>query len=221
MTSKAAATPGQTPPSPSSEVSERYLLLADISGYTGFLGAVEESHGVDFSEGIPAGFAIIGALLDAVVDGVQPPFEVAKLEGDAVFATAGADRLDGGGDQLIDLLREVNRSFEAVRVRQAKLATDHVCSGCPRAATLELKMIVHRGQVVAVPGHGVSDIHGRAVTLVHRLLKNTVRSRFGPRPYLLLTQAAASALELDGAGSAHQEQYEDLGVVEGRVVNLA
>jgi hypothetical protein len=220
MTSDAAATPGRTPPSASGEVSERYLLLADISGYTSFLGGVEESHGVDFSQGIPAGFSIIGALLGAVVDGVQPPFEVAKLEGDAVFATAVADPLDGHGDHLLEVLRKVNRSFEVVKARQAKLASDHVCTGCPRAAALELKMIVHRGQVVAVSGHGVSDIHGRAVTVAHRLLKNSVRTRFGARPYLLLTQAAASALELGDVGSAHQEQYEDLGLVEGRVVEL-
>jgi hypothetical protein len=33
---------------------ERYLLLADISGYTGFMAGVEKEHGVDFSAGIPA-----------------------------------------------------------------------------------------------------------------------------------------------------------------------
>jgi hypothetical protein len=203
------------------EASERYLLLADISGYTSFLSAVEDSHGVDFSQGIPAGYAIIGALLDAVVDGVQPPFNVAKLEGDAVFATATADRLDGDGDHLVELLRDVNGSFEVVKARQAELASDHVCTGCPRAAALTVKMILHRGQVVAVPGRGVSDIHGPAVTLAHRLLKNSVRSHFGDRPYLLLTGAAASALGLDDAGVAHEERYDDVGVIEGRVVELS
>jgi hypothetical protein len=221
MTSEATAASDQTPPSPLGEASERYLLLADITGYTSFIAGVEESHGVDFSQGLPAGFAIIGALLDAVIDGVQPPFDVAKLEGDAVFATAVADRLDGDGDRLIELLREANRSFEAVKARQAILASDHVCTGCPRAAALTLKMILHRGHVVAVAGRGVSDIHGRAVTVAHRLLKNSVRDRIGARPYLLLTREAAAALGLDEPGYAHQEQYQDLGLVEGRVVELA
>jgi len=208
-------------PGPTVEASERYLLLADISGYTSFLSAVEESHGVDFSQGIPAGYSIIGALLDAVVDGIQPPFDIAKLEGDAVFATATADGLDGDGDHLVALFRDVNHSFEVVKARQAISASDHVCTGCPRAAVLTVKMILHRGQVVTVPGRGVSDIHGPAVTLAHRLLKNSVRSRFGDSPYLLLTREAASALGLDGAGSAHEERYEDIGIVEGRVVDLA
>ena len=59
--------------------SEGYLLLADISGYTGFLTSVEQAHDVDFSGGIPAGYAVLGQLLDSVVEGVEPEFGVAKL----------------------------------------------------------------------------------------------------------------------------------------------
>ena len=221
VTSEPVAAPGQSSARPFVEASERYLLLADITGYTSFLSAVEESHGVDFSHGIPAGYAIIGSLLDVVVEGIQPPFDVAKLEGDAVFATAVADRLDGRGDELVALLRDVNRAFGAVKARQAELASDHVCTGCPRAAALDLKIILHRGQVVAVPGRGVSDIHGPAVTLAHRLLKNSVHARSGWGPYLLLTCAAASALGVGDAGRAHEERYDDVGLVEGRVFELA
>jgi hypothetical protein len=60
---------------------ERYLLLADISGYTGFMIGVEQAHGVDVSAGIPAAYSVLGALLDAVVEGLQPDFAVVKLEG--------------------------------------------------------------------------------------------------------------------------------------------
>jgi len=82
----------------------RYLLLADISGYTGFLNGVEREHGVDFSGGIPAGYRILGALLDAVVEGVQPTFAIVKLEGDAVFAVAPAEALDGRGEEVLERL---------------------------------------------------------------------------------------------------------------------
>ena len=81
--------------------SDHYLLLADISGYTSFMSGVEVAHGVDFSGGIPAGYSVLGALLDAVVDGVQPDFEVAKLEGDAVFAVAPAGALDAHGEAVL------------------------------------------------------------------------------------------------------------------------
>ena len=46
---------------------EWYLLLADISGYTGFMSDVERAHGVDFSTGIPAAYSVLGALLHAVI----------------------------------------------------------------------------------------------------------------------------------------------------------
>ena len=51
---------------------DRYLLLADISGYTAFMASVERAHGVDFSEGIPAGYAVLGELLDIPTSRVRP-----------------------------------------------------------------------------------------------------------------------------------------------------
>ena len=39
-------------PAADQPAAERYLLLADISGYTGFMAGVELEHGVDFSAGI-------------------------------------------------------------------------------------------------------------------------------------------------------------------------
>ena len=65
---------------------ERYLFLADISGYTGFMSGVEEEHGVDFSDGIPAAYSVLGDLLDAVVEGVKPDLALVKLEGDERIA---------------------------------------------------------------------------------------------------------------------------------------
>lgn len=47
-------------------------LIADISGYTGFMTGVERAHGVDFSAGIPAAYVVVGELLGAVSDGVEP-----------------------------------------------------------------------------------------------------------------------------------------------------
>ena len=84
---------------------ERYLLLADISGYTGFMTGVEHEHGVDFSDGIPAAYGVLGALLDAVIEGVEPDFSLVKLEGDAVFAAAPAGSLDGQGEAVLDRIR--------------------------------------------------------------------------------------------------------------------
>jgi class 3 adenylate cyclase len=204
---------------PVSTAAERYLLLADISGYTAFMASVEREHGVDFSIGIPAGFAVLGELLDAVVEGVQPDFAVAKLEGDAVFAVAPAASLDGRGGAVLGRLKMLYQAFHARR-DEARGARDHVCTACPVVANLDLKMVLHRGQAVRQTVGSQTELLGPAVNVVHRLLKNSVRARLGYRPYLFLSNAAAAGLDLAGVGAAHHEEYPDVGPIDGRVVEL-
>ena len=198
---------------------ERYLLLADISGYTGFMAGVEQEHGIDFGGGIPAAYSVLGDLLNAVIEGVAPDFALVKLEGDAVFAVAPAARLDGQGDRVLEKLGTMYRAFTDGRTR-AIPASDHICTACPAVAHLDLKAVLHRGHAVRqVVGSG-SDLLGPAVTVAHRLLKNTIRERIGFRPYLFVTDAAAAALGLSQVGFAHREEYADAGQIGGRVVEL-
>jgi uncharacterized protein DUF2652 len=204
---------------PITEAAERYLLLADISGYTRYLADVEKTHGVDFSAGVPAGYEIIAALLDAVVRGIQPELDVAKLEGDAVFAIAPAASIDGRGERLLARLRATFDVFAAVQ-HEATKATDHICVACPMAGTLRLKMLLHRGFAVRVTGGSHEELHGPAVNIVHRLLKNSVEDRVGARPYLLLTDEAAAGLHLGTVGIEHRESYPDVGSISGRIVDL-
>ena len=198
---------------------QRYLLLADISGYTGFMTGVEQEHGIDFSGGIPAAYSVLAALLDTVIRGIEPDFDLVKLEGDAVFAAVPAARLDGQGDRVLADLETMYRAFIDSRTR-AIPASDHVCTACPAVAHLDLKVVVHRGPAVhQVVGAG-SDLLGPAVTIAHRLLKNTIRSRIGARPYLFLTDAAATGLGLPDVGLAHLETYPDAGEIGGHIVEL-
>ncbi len=198
---------------------ERYLLLADISGFTGFMSGVEEAHGVDFSAGIPAAYSVLADLLDTVIEGVAPDFALVKLEGDAVFAAASAADLDGDGERVVGQVEAMYRAFVAGRTR-AIPANDHVCTACPAVAHLDLKVVLHRGVAVRQNIGSSSDLLGPAVTVAHRMLKNTVRERIGVHPYLFLTDAAATALGLPLAGVAHHEEYPDIGPIEGRIVEL-
>jgi class 3 adenylate cyclase len=206
-----AGTDGQAGP--------RYLLLADISGYTGFMTGVEQEHGVDFSEGVPAAYSILGALLDSVIRGIEPDFALVKLEGDAVFAAAPAARLDGQGERVLDELGTMYRAFVDSRTR-AIPSSDHVCNACPAVAGLDLKVVVHRGPAVHQTVGAGSDLLGPAVTIAHRLLKNTIRSRIGTHPYVFLTDAAATELGLTDVGLAHSEAYADAGDISGRIIEL-
>jgi class 3 adenylate cyclase len=206
-------------PGTDGQAGPRYLLLADISGYTGFMTGVEQEHGVDFSAGVPAAYSVLGALLDTVIRGVEPDFSLVKLEGDAVFAAAPAARLDGQGDRVLDDLGTMYRAFVESRTR-AIPASDHVCIACPAVAHLDLKVVVHRGQAVRQTVGAGSDLLGPAVTIAHRLLKNTIRSRIGARPYLFLTDTAATGLGLPDVGLDHSERYSDAGDVSGRIIEL-
>lgn len=198
---------------------ERYLVLADISGYTGFMTSVEDAHGVDFSAGIPAAYSVLGALLNAVIEGLEPDFAVVKLEGDAVFAAAPAASLDGRGARVLETIGAMYGGFIDGRTT-AIPASDHVCTACPAVAHLDLKVVLHRGHAVRQQVGSSSDLLGPAVTVAHRLLKNSIRERIGFRPYLFLTDAAASALGLSQVGLAHREEYPDAGRIEGRIVEL-
>jgi hypothetical protein len=111
------------------------------------------------------------------------------------------------------------RAFVEGRTR-AIPASDHLCTACPAVAHLDLKGVLHRGHVVRQAVGSGSDLLGPAVTVAHRLLKNTVRERIGYQPYLFVTDAAASALGLTEVGLAHREKYPDAGVIGGRIVGL-
>ena len=120
---------------------------------------------------------------------------------------------------MIDRLRGVHTAFLARR-KEAEPSTDHVCTACPTVRNLDLKMVLHRGRVVrqAVGTH--SELLGPAVNVAHRLLKNSVQSRIGYRPYLFLTDSAAVGLGQPGIGVAHREVYPDVGTIDGRIVEL-
>jgi hypothetical protein len=176
--------------------------------------------GLDFSHGIPAGYEILGALLDVVVQGIQPAFTVAKVEGDAVFGVAATTDLEAVPGSVLPALRAAVERFHEVKLKQAEIASDHVCNACPVASRLWLKMLLHRGYGVQVAGGSHTELHGPAVTLVHRLLENHVTERIGARPYLFVTDAAAAGLGLADSGVAHVERYPDAGDVAGRIVTL-
>ena len=89
-----------------------------------------------------------------------------------------AASLDGQGDRVLERLEATYRSFVESRTR-AIPSSDHICTACPRVANLDLKVVIHRGPAVRQSVGSGSDLLGPAVTVAHRLLKNTVRDRIG------------------------------------------
>lgn len=62
------------------------LLIADIGGFTEYVGGVELDHASD----------VLASLLQLVVDQTRGSFELSNLEGDAVFAHASGASISGG-----------------------------------------------------------------------------------------------------------------------------
>ncbi len=187
-----------------------FLLIADISGYTGYLTGVE----LDHAQGI------LSDLIGAVVSALKPTFRLAKLEGDAAFTYDPVERIDGS--LLLDVVERCYFGFRRRR-RDVRQATSCECNACARIPDLDLKFVVHHGLVIEQTVAGRKELVGGDVIVVHRLLKNEVQERLGVGPYALFTQASLDAAGLEPIAlgmSRHPETYEHIGEVSAWVLDL-
>ena len=181
-----------------------YFAIADISGYTNFLAAVELEHAQD----------IIADFMDTVVKGLRPPFRLAKFEGDAAFVYATADKVDGS--LLQDVIEGAYFKFRR-RLRDLRQASTCECKACMAMGDLDFKFVVHHGEMVKQKMGGREELAGRDVILVHRLLKNAVSEKLDGRAYALYSDAAISAMGVDPAAQglvAHHETIDVIGEVK-------
>ena len=74
-----------------------FLVIADLTGYTAYLSGSEIEHAP----------AIAGDLLETIVGRLEPPFRLAKLEGDAAFLFVEEGRADGS--LLLDAIEAIRR----------------------------------------------------------------------------------------------------------------
>jgi uncharacterized protein YndB with AHSA1/START domain len=183
------------------------LVLADISGYTAYLSGVELEHSHD----------ILADLIGVVTDALCPPLSLAKLEGDAVFCVAPAQPSIGGGE-LMAAIESTYLAF-ARRRRTVGLSSSCACAACRQTADLDLKFCVHHGSFVEHDVAGSRELVGPDVILVHRLLKNTVADSSSLHGYVLVTDACARALGIEGL-TPHSERYEDIGQVACGLLDL-
>ncbi|MEO8274362.1 MAG: DUF2652 domain-containing protein [Chloroflexota bacterium] len=186
------------------------LLIADISGYTSYLAGVELDHAQD----------ILADLVGTVVTSLRPNFRLAKLEGDAAFTAAPAARVDGS--LVMDTIERCYFGFRRRR-RDVRQATSCECDACVRIPDLNLKFVVHTGQVAHQRMAGLDELVGRDVIVVHRMLKNTVIESTGVEAYALFSEAATESLGLGAEALGMRpniETYEHIGEVAGWVHDL-
>lgn len=197
------------------------LLLADISGYTGFLTGVANAHRalIIESDEPPAAYDVLSHILDAMLAALEPTFRLAKLEGDAVFAVA--DAADLTGDAVLERVRACYAAFRG-RLDLAGSQWTCQCDGCIRIHDLDLKFVLHRGDFIVHRILDREELAGPDVIVVHRLLKNHARDLVGNQPYALITDRALAELGIPGDEmAAGIERYEDLPEIPVHVLALA
>ncbi len=187
------------------------LLIADISGYTGYLTGVEVDHAEE----------ILTDLMGTIVSALRPGFRLAKLEGDAAFMYVVTEKIDGS--LLLDTIERCYFGFRRRR-RDVRQATSCPCNACVRIPDLNLKFVVHHGAVRAQRVAGRNELLGTDVIVVHRLLKNEVAASTGIEAYALFTQHCVDAMDVDVAALGmhpSSETYEHIGAVGVWVHDLA
>ncbi|MEO8251346.1 MAG: DUF2652 domain-containing protein [Chloroflexota bacterium] len=187
-----------------------WLLIADISGYTSYLAGVELDHAQD----------ILADLIGTVVTALRPNFRLAKLEGDAAFVSAAAEKLDGS--LLLDIIERCYFGFRRRR-RDVRQATSCGCNACVRIPDLNLKFVAHHGVALHQRVAGREELLGSDVIIVHRLLKNEIVEALGIDAYAMFTQACTDAMAIDAAALEMEplsEAYEHLGEVHTWVHDL-
>jgi hypothetical protein len=178
------------------------LAIADISGNTGFV------HQPDIS--VVHAEQIITALLDTVIDRAAHPLTLNKLEGDAALLYA---EYEGPAAPVVgDILAQAGEFFGAFEQTRLRLQDDRRgcgCEACRGIDRLRLKVLLHLGEIAVKQVRQFTELAGRPLILLHRLLKNGVPVR----EYLLLSEDCAAAAgplpglswldeEVDGVGPA-------------------
>ena len=188
-----------------------YLVIADIKGYTAYLTQVE----LDHAEGI------MKSLFETIVNNMQNPLIISKLEGDAVFAYA-PDGSFVQGQTLLEAVENMYCSF-AKTLDSMHRNTTCSCKACALMTDLDLKFILHHGSYILSEIAGHQELSGPDVIIAHRLLKNKIPDTMGIEAYVFISQACADALsigELKENMQEHNETYEHLGEISGYVHNL-
>jgi len=183
------------------------LIIADISGYTRYMTANAKT--LSHSQ------AIITELIKSIINQIELPLEVAKLEGDAVFlfcrkqhpAKPWPEAKQMIGANLLTLFRMFSQ-----KINELSRSTHCHCNACASIGSLRLKLVVHSGQALFHRVYNFLELAGVDVIIVHRLLKNSVEAD----QYLLLTEAARNDLEFPEQIhlTLGAESYEDIGKIK-------
>lgn len=155
------------------------LFLPDISGFTNFIQTTEANHSQ----------FVIAELLEILVQANTLDLELAEVEGDALFFY-----IEGHVPSMERILAQIETMFTAFYGHLKLLEKNRVCpcNACLTAPNLQLKIIIHCGELQFMTVQGKRKPFGTEVIEVHRLMKNSVSSD----NYVLMSAALAKGIKL-------------------------
>ncbi|WP_243739385.1 DUF2652 domain-containing protein [Flavicella sediminum] len=154
------------------------LFLPDISGYTEFVQTTEISHSQH----------VIAELLEILVSANTLDLKLAEVEGDALFFYK--EEIPS----LEKILAQVETMFTAFFSQLDLLKNNRICpcNACSSAVNLELKIVVHCGDIEFITVQNKKKPFGPQVIEAHRLMKNSIASD----NYVLISQTLADEIFL-------------------------
>ncbi|OBX25232.1 uncharacterized protein DUF2652 [Gelidibacter algens] len=167
-------------------------FMPDISGFTNFVNHTEVEHSIH----------IISELLEILLDIAAVDFELAEIEGDALFlfTTKIPDykRLLQQTTTMLEKFHEHTKMYETKRICD--------CGSCRTTTNLELKFLVHYGELNFLKVKNIKKPYGREVITIHRLLKNKVPLK----EYILLTESVNELYDnkLDETWTKSSDTYD-------------
>ena len=182
------------------------LLIADMSGYTKFIFANEKE--ISHSQ------MVIRELITTLLDEVDLPLQLIRIEGDAIFLYVIKNDSAHEWEKISkDLIVSVKAFFKVFSNKISELVIHKICNctACTNIEQLKLKVVVHSGRVAFYRVNEHQELTGTAPIVVHRLLKNSVEAH----EYILMSESAYLELALpEGEVQRGEETYDDIGTVK-------
>lgn len=144
-------------------MSKSLLFIPDISGFTNFIQTTEAEHSQH----------VIAELLEILIAANTQQLKLAEVEGDALFFYKENEILSQE-----KLLAQVETMYTAFYSHLEQLKKNRICPcmACSSASKLELKIIIHAGDLQFIEVQKNRKPFGEAVIQAHRLLKNSIKS---------------------------------------------
>ncbi|MDX1410185.1 MAG: DUF2652 domain-containing protein, partial [Saprospiraceae bacterium] len=154
------------------------IFIPDISGFTEFVHSTEISHSRH----------IIEELLESIIDSNEIGLEISEIEGDAILFYR-----TGTPPTSVEILAQVQKMYVNFHTHIRRYQAQRICQcgACSDAGGLQLKFILHFGDVSKNKVKDFTKLFGRDIIVAHRLMKNDIDDE----EYVLITHELLNACE--------------------------